>query len=125
VATTTTMLYRQLDENWDFTFGRGKTNYISNKYAVAQAIKSRLRLLLYEWWLEPSDGLPLWQKILGKRNPKSMIDGIIQERILGTTNVRKIDYMDSTYNPDTREYTFYCVVETVFGQTIITNRQEA
>lgn len=116
------MYYRCLDESWDYRFGRQRNDYLTNIEAVAQAIKSRLKLLRGEWWEDPTDGLPLWQEILGKRTPKGAIDRIIQERILGTTNVREISYMSSSYDPNTRAYTFYCVVDTIYGQTVITNQ---
>lgn len=117
------MFYRCLDENWDYRFGRQRNDYLTNIEAVAQAVKSRLKLLKGEWWEDPTDGLPLWQEILGMRTPKGVIDRIIQERILGTLNVREIAYMSSSYDPNTRSYTFYCVVDTIYGQAVITNQE--
>jgi hypothetical protein len=117
------MRYRCLDENWDYRFGRQRNDYLTNIEAVAQAIKSRLKLLRGEWWEDPTDGLPLWQEMLGKRTPKGTMDRIIQERILGTTNVREIAYMSSSYDPNTRAYTFYSVVDTIYGQVVITNQE--
>ena len=32
------MLYRRLDENWDYSFGRGRQNYISGLDAVGRRI---------------------------------------------------------------------------------------
>ena len=59
------MIYRKLDENWDYIFGRGRNAYLEGADAGAQAIKSRLLLLYSEWWEDLEDGLPLWEKILG------------------------------------------------------------
>ena len=52
------MLYRRLDENWDYCFGRGRQNYISGLDAVVQAIKTRLQLLKEEWWEDQNDKMP-------------------------------------------------------------------
>ncbi len=54
------MIYRKLDENRDYIFGRGKNAYPEGADAVAQAIKSRLLLLYSEWWEDLEDGLPIF-----------------------------------------------------------------
>lgn len=64
------MIYRKLDQNGDYVFGGNGSCYISGLNAVKQAILTRLRLLLGEWWEDETDGLPLWQKILAARDKK-------------------------------------------------------
>lgn len=115
------MTYRKLDENWDYIFGEGKKDFIFGVDAVAQAIATRLKLYLGEWWADLGDGLPMWQSILGVmgiNNPKKkqMVDRLIAERILKTPNVISVENVSSTYNADTREYKFgYVTVKTTFG----------
>ena len=107
------MIYRKLDENWDYIFGRGKNAYLEGADAVAQAIKSRLLLLYSEWWEDLEDGLPLWEKILGSSGrPENLkaVDFIFKDRILG---------YDSEFQ--NRNYLFRCAVETLFGTLIISN----
>ena len=116
------MIYRSLDIDGDYRFGHGKNDFLNGVDAVAQAIMTRLKLLKGEWWEDLEDGLPLWQSILGMRTPKAVIDRIIQERVLGTNNVTGISNLSSSFEADTRSYTFYCVVDTAFGQTVITNQ---
>lgn len=117
--------YRRLDSNWDYTYGNGRGCYLHGVEAVAQAVRSRLLLFLEEWWADRNDGLPMWQAILGipgagTRN-KEMVDRLIQERILGTPHVTRIVSLDSTYNPNTRSYTFTAVIDTAFGQAAVSN----
>lgn len=114
--------YRKLTDNGDYTFGRGEQNFITNAEAVAQAIKTRLALLKNEWWENTSDGLPLFQNILGVRGTqenKKSADLLIQERIAETTGVKGIKNFESIIDGKTRRYTLSCVVETVYGDTSV------
>ena len=61
------MRYRALSPTGDFSFGKGGQDYLTGTEAIAQAIRTRLLLLLGEWWEDQEDGLPLFQRILGSR----------------------------------------------------------
>jgi hypothetical protein len=114
------MKYRILDENDDYSFGRGQQNLTYGSYAVAQAIKTRLLLLKNEWWEDIEDGLPLFQEILGKTATKqNIVDSLIKERILGTKDVTSIDEFSSSY--EDRAYSFECKVNTKYGTISVSN----
>ena len=118
------MIYRMLDENGDYVFGRSKHAYLEGVEAVAQAIKTRLRLLYAEWWEDREDGLQLFEKILSSSGSPSnvqAVDFLFKERISGTKGVLSILGYDSNFNDDTRKYTFRAVVETLYGSLIISN----
>jgi hypothetical protein len=117
------MRYRRLDINGDYVFGQGRKDYLEGTEAVSQAIKTRLNLFLEEWWENPSDGLPLWQQILGKFGPngnKDAIDLLIKNRIASTTDVTQITAFVSEYNVSTRSYTCQCTVDTKYGTISVT-----
>jgi hypothetical protein len=115
--------YRRLDGNGDYTFGGNSNDFITDSVeAVAQAIYTRLRLLEGEWWEDTSDGLPLFQQILGHFGPngnKNAADLVIKERILGTTGVQSITTFESDYNLSTRAYSFTCTIATDYGTTTV------
>ena len=124
------MRYRRLDENHDMCFGRGLSDYLVDSTgdpdAIAQAIKTRLLLFYGEWWEDIYDGLPLWQQILGQRiTDISIIDRILTDRIMGlklpdgTDAITGVESVTSEFDGDTREYSFTCVVSTVFGQVVV------
>jgi hypothetical protein len=116
------MIYRRLDSSGDYTFGQSKQNFLNDINAVAQAILTRLRLLKGEWWEDTEDGLPLFQQILGARGTnKKVVDSLIRLRILDTIGVTGIETYDSTFDGETRAYTFTAVVNTKYGSTTITN----
>ncbi|TRY23685.1 hypothetical protein FOI68_20695 [Brevibacillus sp. LEMMJ03] len=109
------MIYRPM-VGGDYTMG---LPFLSGADAVKQAINTRLKLLMNEWWEQMDDGLPLFQHILGvKGHPDSLraVDLLVQERIMGTPHVSRIVDFQSSY--DGRAYSCQCSVETTFGETI-------
>lgn len=112
------MIYRKLDENGDYTFGNNAQAYISDLEAVRQAISTRLKLLLYEWWENLEDGLPLWQEILAKRDIEKA-KKLIRERIEGTEKVKNVIYFSADWDNKHRHLKIYAFVDTEYGQTEI------
>lgn len=111
------MKYRILDQNGDYSFGKGQQDLTYGVYAVKQAIQTRLGLLKKEWWENIDDGLPLFQDILGSpgaSNNLVIVDNIIKERIIKTQNVVSISNFKSDY--EQRKYTFSCSVLSKFGE---------
>lgn len=118
------MIYRMLDSDGDYVFGRGKHAYLEGIDAVAQAIKTRLLLLYAEWWEDREDGLPLWEQILaapGSQDSLTAVDLIFKERIEGTIGVLSLLGYESDFDRDNRKYTFKAAVETMYGDLIISN----
>jgi hypothetical protein len=118
------MIYRRLDANYDYSFGHGKQDFLTDVEAVGQAILTRLWLLYGEWWEDEADGLPLWQSIIGVSGGpqnKQAADALIKERIAGTLHVKTISDFSSTYDTATRAYTFQCTVDTDYGQVNVNN----
>lgn len=117
------MRYRRLDENHDFRFGQGRNDYLVDIDACGQAIETRLRLFLGEWWEDITDGLPMWQSFLGatlaRRESK---DKLVQERVLGTPHVTNIESFTSQSNSTRNSYEAQVVVNTDYGQLVVTNQ---
>jgi hypothetical protein len=112
---------RAVDQSGDPMRGNGLMNFLSDVDAVAQIIAQRLQLLKGSWWLQLSDGLPLFQSILGVPNTSSGVALIFRQRILGTIGVTGISLMLVNYLPASRSYTVVAVVETQFGAVGLTN----
>ena len=115
------MIYRRLDENGDFSFGRGSGDFISGTLAVAQAIKTKLMMLKGEWWENTEDGLQAIPGILGANgSPESLAgaDLLIQARIFETPGVISITDYTSVLDSN-RDYYVSCTAETSFGDATI------
>lgn len=119
------MNYRRLTPTGDYTFGQNKLDYLADKEAVAQAIQTRLKLLLGEWWEDQADGLPLFEQILLQRNTpggRQTIDLLIRERIMDTPHVLEI--LSFTSWTEGRQYKAEISVDTDFGRLTETLIQE-
>lgn len=108
------MIYRALDANGDYTFGGNNNDFVSGTNAVAQAIKTRLRLLKNEWWENLEEGLPLFDKIMGYNTRESAKKQIL-DRILGTTGVTSIVTSYFSWDPDNRILTIEAIIDTEYG----------
>lgn len=114
------MLYRMLDVNGDYCFGRGQQCITYGTFAVAQAIKTRLLLLKGEWWENRDEGLPLFQSILGHSGSESnkiVVDNIIKERISKTEGVVTLKKFESKI--ENRNYSFSCVAVSKYGDVSV------
>lgn len=116
--------YRKLDQNGDYTFGKGQQCLTYGTYAVTQAIQTRMKLLKGEWFEDTEEGLPLFQEILGVQptNPNlTIIDSLIKKRILGTTDVTGIESFSSSYDSVERQYSYSAVVNTKYGAITVSD----
>lgn len=118
------MRYRKQDENGDYTFGNGLGNFhIDNVDAVAQAIDTRLKLWIGEWFADVSDGTGWTQAILGKHS-QNLYELTLRQRVLETRGVISIQGFQSSLDPNTRELAVTMVVDTIYGQTDLTGAYE-
>lgn len=111
------MRYRKLDSNGDMNFGNQQADfYRDNPQAVAQAVWTRLRLWVGEWFIDQTEGTPYQQAALGT-NKKATIEPAIRARILGTEGVTSIESFSLAINPDDRVASINAVINTAFGST--------
>jgi hypothetical protein len=110
------MKYRRLSSTGDYVFGGGKEDYLTDREAVAQAIKTKLLLLLGEWWEDTEDGLPLFQEILRQRATPDRVravDLLIRERMSRVPHVTDVEtYVSEVVEG---EYRGRYTVQTDFG----------
>lgn len=111
------MRYRKLDESGDYIFGR-RNEMCENTEAIIQAVKTRLLLLLGEWWEDTDDGTPLFEKVLGQRlranEQPDEIDLVFSERINGTQGVSDITSFVSEIDAERRSYTADITIKTIY-----------
>lgn len=107
------MRYRKLSPTGDYVFGQGSANfYVNQPEAPAQAVETRLALLLGEWYLDLSDGTPYATQILGYGTSR-LRDQAVKSRILGTPNVTAISKYASQLVG--RAFSVQATIETAFG----------
>lgn len=108
------MLYRKLDTEGDYVFGANQNAYLEGAAAVAQAVSTRLKLLLYEWWEDLEEGLPLWQQIVASKD-RGTAEKLIRERIVKTPQVRGILSLNTEWDSERRKFMITATVDTEFG----------
>jgi hypothetical protein len=109
------MRYRSLSPSGDYVFGSGSTQFLINvPSAVAQAVMTRLRLSLGEWFLDLLEGTPYHGQILGN-NTQQLYDQAIQQRILDTEGVKSIDEYFSSLS-ENRVLTVTATITSIYGQ---------
>jgi hypothetical protein len=89
---------RRLDPNGDFTFGRGKGDYLAGKEATYQRLVSRLRLITGEWFLDTTAGVPWLPQdgsdvapILGVKPNLPYVEAVLTDAVLGTDGVDSLE----------------------------------
>lgn len=113
------MRYRALDENGDMVMRNGQA-YIEDVEAVRQAIATRLKLLIYEWWEDYPTGTPWWQDIIATRGIEEA-KRIIKKRIENTEHVLTVLWLDSVWDNETRSLVVSCGVQSDYGLFTLDN----
>lgn len=119
------MHYRRLTATGDYVFGQGSLDYLSDADAAAQAVQTKLKLLLGEWWEDTQDGLPLFQQILLQRATTEgiqTVDLLVKQRILDVAEVTNVQIIGSGVKD--RQYQAEVVIETIYGDVKDTIRLE-
>ncbi|EOQ63891.1 hypothetical protein F935_01521 [Acinetobacter calcoaceticus ANC 3811] len=110
------MRYRKLSSDGDYVFGSGKNDFLINSpETVTQAIFTRLKLWLGEWFADTSDGTGWNQSIVGKQS-KNLYELTLHQRVLETPGVKSIVDFQSALDPETRRLTVSMTVNTIFGE---------
>jgi hypothetical protein len=117
------MRYRRLDANGDYVLGSGSDFFVNSPDAVGQAVMTRLRLSVGDWFIDTTEGTPWATEVLGKYTAKTY-DAIIKSRILGTSLlgvqlVTQITSYSSSYDPTTRKLSISANIDTIYGSTAI------
>lgn len=115
-----TITVRALDKNGDPLRGSGLGSFFTDIEAVAQIIGTRLRLLQGEWFLNQSDGTPVFQSLLGHPTTTEAVALILRQRILGTPYVISIQSLQVVYGKAGRTFAFFATVLTQFGVINVT-----
>lgn len=113
------MLYRPVDSTGDMFPIARKEQLLFGTAALAEAIKSRMRLHRGEWWEEADTGSPILDLLTAQ---KVSVDhmGAIAHQIVGyisqTEGVRSVQASQPTYNQAQRSMTLLCVVTPTTGE---------
>jgi len=110
------MIFRALDSDGDFTFGRGRQNYLRRVEAIRADIRTALLLFLRDAFWDMDSGIDWWN-LCGGRQPRAQADLLSQTRrtILSREGVTQINFFDVVYTPGSRNLSIQYSVSTVYS----------
>lgn len=82
------MIVREITAENDWTFGKGRNNYLSANRAVMQNIKTRLQSFLGDCFFDTTAGID-WFNLLGGKS-RNAIELAVRSTILNTVGVTGI-----------------------------------
>lgn len=106
------MIVRALDVNHDWTFGKGKNNYLQKSDAIAQDIETRLLCFLGDCFFDITAGIDWWN-LLNVR-AKAALELNIAAVILNTGGVTALVQLSVNVNEATRQLSVSYVVNTIY-----------
>ncbi|HHH1326049.1 TPA: hypothetical protein ACPZHP_001402 [Yersinia enterocolitica] len=112
------MIVSALDKNNDWTFGRGRQNYITGGIAIAQKVKTRVRSFSNDNPLNMNDNID-WLYLLSEKNTEQETLREIERVVLATDGVMRIIELSMTVNKSTRHQLIELRIETVFDEQLI------
>lgn len=105
----------------DLSWTGGVLATISNPLdATRQLLETRLRMARGEWFLDPEEGLPLYEKILGKPRSETGIRQAVRERILSTPGIEDILSMTVSIDRSARTVLVQFVAQATEGEIAMT-----
>lgn len=108
------MVFRSLDSNNDWNFGRGLNDYVKETNEVILDIKTRLREWVNDCFFSQNSGID-WATRLGSPNQRELTEQDIKTIILQTSGVFQIDNIDVTF--EDRELKAFYRVTTIYSST--------
>lgn len=108
------MITRALDADHDWTFGKGKNNYLYNNNAVVQNINTRLNSFVNDCFFDRNAGVDWWNLLGGKS--RLAVELAVTTVILNTTGVSGLVEL-SVILSDTRQVTIVYQVVTVYSRS--------
>lgn len=113
------MIVRSLDGNHDFTFGKGKQDYLTEQDAIAQNIQTKLLSFINDCFFDMDAGVD-WRRLLGSKNTENEIVLSCRAVILDTEGVVRINSLSSSVQNRQIivEYNISTIYSNQFQQTL-------
>lgn len=88
------MIFRALDENGDWTFGKGKQDFVSANQAIGLNIKTRLLSWVGDCFFNKPAGIDWWNR-LGSKDQRGLLELDLRRVILQSEGVTGIVSFDT------------------------------
>lgn len=106
------MIFRNLDSNFDWTFGAGLNNYASGDQAIGLNIQTRYKSWIGDCFFDQKTGID-WANRLGSKNQRDLLESDIKKLISQSFGVTGINSFVTTL--DDRNFTAVYNIRTIFS----------
>ena len=111
------MIFRGLDTNNDWLFGKGRSDYLQNQDAISANIATRLRSWRGDCFFATAEGVDYINFLdIGTQN---LLDNDVRRVILQTEGVLRITSYTSTIGRDSRLFSAQADIVTIFGRITV------
>lgn len=107
------MIIRALDTAGDWTFGKGKQNYLSENLAIQQNIQTRLLSFFNDAFWDMESGVD-WTRLLGTPGTKEEIVLTCRAVILQSYGVTAMNNISAVYYSNTRNLIISYNINTIY-----------
>lgn len=105
------MIFRALDENHDWLWGKGKADFLKNNAAIGMNIKTRLLSWVGDCFFDQNAGIDWWNR-LGSKNQRTLLELDLKRVILQSEGGTGIVSFDT--NLTGRRFTASYTVDTIY-----------
>lgn len=109
------MIFRNLDENSDWRFGRGKNDYARNSPAVALNVKTRILSWVGDCFFAKTAGID-WANRMSDKNQVELLKQELRRVIIQTQGVTSIETFDIIFLSEQRKFTASYTINTIFSK---------
>jgi hypothetical protein len=107
------MIIRNVDENGDWVFGKGKNDYKKDQDALEVSLKTRLKSWKFDCFFDEQEGIDYKNYL--DRNTQTFLDNDIKRVTLQTDGILRINSFESEIAVDDREYSANMNILTIYG----------
>jgi hypothetical protein len=102
--------------NGDIAWSGGVLRQVTDPLdAIRQLLECRLRMAVGEWFLDPAEGLPVYESIMGKPRTEAGVRQVIRDRILQTLGVLALPLLKVSIDPAARTVAISFQAQTAAG----------
>ena len=107
------MIFRGVNSEGEWIYGKGKSDYLRDVEALAKNIETRIKEWKYDCFFATEQGVDYYNLL--DRGTKTLLDSDIKKVILQTEGVLRIDFFESEINNETRTLDYTATLLSVFG----------
>lgn len=107
------MIIRNIDQNGDWVFGKGSSDYRKDLEATKIDLNTRLQSWKFDCFFALEEGVDYKNNL--DRNTKIFLDQDIKRVVLQTQNILRINEYVSEIDEETRQLTVSISVATLYG----------